>query len=272
LQFFEYLERDSILHKLNPTIKLILIIMLMLVVTFIYEPYTPLLFCIVALIQIMVLGKIAFKPIIKMMLPLLLVLVAITLTSIISYNTASEINPKIIINWWIFKISLNSIKFGLTIGIRTLCFLLYSLLFVLTTEPTDFIISLIIQLKLSPRVGFGTLAGYRFVPLLSAEYQNIYDAHRIRGLKERNNFIAKFGRFKRYAVPLIVIASRKAQRVAIAMDSKCFYAYHKRTYLRDLRIKKIDIVYTVLFVAFSTAVILILSKFKIISWGYMSIK
>ncbi|MCL4385692.1 MAG: energy-coupling factor transporter transmembrane protein EcfT [Cyanobacteria bacterium] len=272
MRFFEYMEKDSILHKINPTVKLILIIVIMLVITFAYDPYTPLIFCVLALIMITALGKINLKQVIKMVLPLILILLAITVTSILSYNTALETNPKIIADWWIFKISLNSLKFGLTIGFRTLCFLLFSLLFVATTEPADFIISLIVQLKLSPRIGFGTLAGYRFIPLLSAEYQNIYDAHKIRGIKDKNGFIAKFMRFKKYSVPLLVTASRKAQRTAIAMDSKCFYAFPKRTYLRDLRIKRNDIIFIILVVTVSAVTIFLLSRFNIIIWGYRSIR
>ena len=272
MQFFEYLEKDSILHKINPSIKLILITILMLVVTFAYDPYTPFIFSVLAIIQITLLGKIPIKQILKMIMPLIFILVGITITSIISYDTSMEKTPQIILYLKGLEITANSITFGFTIGFRILCFLLYSLLFVATTDPTDFILSLIIQLKLSPKIGFGTLAGYRFIPLLTTEYQNIYDAHKIRGVKEKSGLIAKVKRFKKYAVPLMVSATRKAQRVAIAMDSKCFYAFPKRTYLRDVRVRKIDIIYIILFTVLCITIFSVLIKFSILNWGYRSLR
>jgi len=272
MQFFEYYEKDSIIHRINPSVKLILIFILMFIVTFIYDPYTPFIFSVLAFIQITVLARIPFKQVLKMILPLALILAGITITSIISFNTNLEKAPEIIFSLGRVEISVNSIKFGLTIGFRILCFLLYSLLFVATTDPTDFIISLIAQLKLSPKIGFGTLAGYRFVPLLSTEYQSILEAHRIRGIKEHTGAVAKIKRFKKYAVPLMVTAARKAQRVAIAMDSKCFYAYPKRTYLRDIRIRRIDIIYIILFTMLCTTIFIILARLDILSWGYRSLR
>ena len=272
MQFFEYYEGDSIIHRINPAVKLSLIFILMLVVTFVYDPYTPFIFSVLAFIQITVLARIPFKQVMKMILPLALILAGITITSIISFNTGLEEAPKIILTLGKIEISVNSIKFGLTIGFRILCFLLYSLLFVATTDPTDFIISLIVQLKLSPKIGFGTLAGYRFVPLLSTEYQNIYEAHKVRGMKERSGAIAKIKRFKKFAVPLMVTAARKAQRVAIAMDSKGFYAYPERTYLRDIRIRKIDIMYIIIFILICVIIFITLARLGVLSWGYRSLR
>ena len=272
MQFFEYYEGDSIVHRINPAVKLSLIFILVLVITFVYDPYTPFIFSVLALIQIIALARIPSRQVMKMILPLLLILAGITITSIISFNTGMEAAPRILFNIGKIEISVNSIRFGFSIGLRILCFMLYSLLFVATTDPTDFIISLILQFKLSPRIGFGTLAGYRFVPLLSTEYQNIFEAHRVRGMEERSGAIAKIKRFKEFAVPLMVTAARKAQRVAIAMDSKCFYAYPKRTYLRDVRIRKADVSYIIIFILICAIIFITLTWFGVLNWGYRSLR
>lgn len=272
MQFFDYLEKDSILHRLNPSIKLLLIMALMFTVTFVYDPYTTLVFAALGLLQVTLLGKIPITKILTMMLPLLLLLLAITLTSIIAFDVGMEQEPVVLLAIGDFLISRASILFGLTIGLRIFCFLIYSILFVATTDPTDFILSLILQLKLSPRIGYGTLAGYRFVPLLGAEYQNIHQAHMIRGSEQRAGLVQKFKRLKRYAIPLLVGAIRKAQRVAIAMDSKGFMAYSQRTYLRDVRIKKSDIIYVVLVLSIYILLLTLLTHYGIASWGYRSLR
>ncbi len=272
MQFFDYLEKDSVLHRLNPSIKLLLIMALMFAVTFVYDPYTPFFFALLGILQLTVLGKIPLTRIIKMMLPLSFILLAITITSIIAFDVSLEQDPVVILTVGSFIISRTSIMFGIAIGLRILCFLIYSIIFVATTDPTDFILSLILQLKISPRVGYGTLAGYRFVPLLGAEYQNIHQAHMIRGSEEKGGLVQKFKRLKRYSVPLLVGAIRKAQRVAIAMDSKGFMAYAHRTYLRDIRVRKADIVYLSLIIITYTLLLILLTHYGITSWGYRSLR
>jgi len=272
MQFFEYLEKDSVLHRLNPSVKLLLIMALMFAVTFVYDPYTPFTFAVLGILQLTVLGKIPITRIARMILPLSFILLAITVTSIIAFDTSLEQNPSVVLNIRSFIITEASIMFGLTIGLRIFCFLLYSIMFVATTDPTDFILSLILQLKLSPRIGYGTLAGYRFVPLLGTEYQNIHQAHMIRGSEQRAGLIQKFSRLKRYSVPLLVGAIRKAQRVAIAMDSKGFLAYPKRTYLRDVRIRRPDIIYLTLVLLTYTLLLILLTRYGIASWGYRSLR
>ncbi|MGM0368347.1 MAG: energy-coupling factor transporter transmembrane component T family protein [Actinomycetota bacterium] len=272
MQFFEYFEKDSILHRVNPSLKLILIMVLMFAVTFAYDPYTPLIFAVIAVLQLTILGKIPLKSIFKMVLPLSFILFAITITSIIAFNTAAETSPVVVISVGSFIITKASITFGVTIGLRIFCFLLYSILFVATTDPTDFILSLILQLKLNPKIGFGTLAGYRFVPLLSSEYKNIHQAHIIRGAREHKGMVARIKRIKKYAVPLLVGAVRKAQRVAIAMESKSFGSYRDRTYLRQIEIKKSDIIYVTLNILIFAAILAILTINGITVWGYKSIR
>ncbi len=272
MQFFDYVEKDSVLHRINPSLKLLLIMALMFTVTFVYDPYTTFGFALLGMLQLTVLARLPVLKIFKMMLPLTLMLAAITITSIIAFDVSLEQDPVVVLTIGNFLISWASIMFGLTIGLRIFCFLIYSIMFVATTDPTDFILSLILQLRLSPKIGFGTLAGYRFVPLLGAEYQNIHQAHMIRGSEQRQGPLQRIKRLKRYSVPLLVGAIRKAQRVAIAMDSKGFLAYRDRTYLRDVRIKRSDIFYLVIILLTYLLLLAILTHYGITLWGYRSLR
>ncbi|MFO7929378.1 MAG: LemA family protein, partial [Candidatus Humimicrobiaceae bacterium] len=85
-------------------------------------------------------------------------------------------------------------------------------------------------------------------------------------------YMTRIKRIKKYAVPLLVGAVRKAQRVAIAMESKSFGSYRDRTYLRQIEIKKSDIIYVTLNILIFAAILAILTINGITVWGYKSIR
>lgn len=123
---------------------------------------------------------------------------------------------------------------GLSLGLRSLVFASWSLLFVLTTEPTRLMLGLIQHCKLAPRFGYGLMAAYRFLPLFREELQQVRAAHRIRGLGETGGLAGKWRQMKRYSIPLLASAVRKAERVAVAMESKGFDDSPDRVFYRRI--------------------------------------
>lgn len=77
---------------------------------------------------------------------------------------------------------MGSIIVSMSLALRSLCFIGLSLLFAFTTDPTKFMLSLMQQVRLSPKLTYGILAGYRFVPTFKHELDLLKKAHRIRGL------------------------------------------------------------------------------------------
>nr|WGD69179.1 CbiQ family ECF transporter T component [Bacillus subtilis] len=82
-----------------------------------------------------------------------------------------------------YSISINSdnVSVGISLGFRILCFSALSMMFVFTTDPILFMLSLVQQCRLSPKLAYGVIAGFRFLPLLKDEVQLIQQAHKIRG-------------------------------------------------------------------------------------------
>jgi energy-coupling factor transport system permease protein len=138
---------------------------------------------------------------------------------------------------------------GGAIGLRVLCFTAYSLLFVLTTDPTDFVVTLVQHWRLSPRIAYASLAAFRFVPLFRAEAESIRLAHKVRGLGEGRGLTGSWEAWRRFAIPLLASAIRRAERVAIAMESKGFDGAASRTYFRAIRWRPIDLLFLVAMVA-----------------------
>jgi energy-coupling factor transport system permease protein len=113
-------------------------------------------------------------------------------------------------------------------------------LFVLTTDKVAFILSLIQQCRVSPKLAYGILAGYRFLPLLTNELTTIRSAHLVRGARTKTS---RLTRYKQYTIPLLASAIRKAERTAVAMESKGFTGERDRTYYRSYHIRWTDWVF-----------------------------
>ena len=111
----------------------------------------------------------------------------------------------------------------------------------LTTDPVDFVVALIHQGRLPVRVGYAVFAAYRFMPLIQEELDNIRAAHQVRGDTHRPGLIARVRQTFGYAIPLLAISVRRAERVALAMDSRGFGARPDRTYFRSTRLSRADL-------------------------------
>ncbi len=146
-----------------------------------------------------------------------------------------------------------------THALRILSLTLGTLLFVLTTDAMDYIRALVQQWRLPYRIGYSAMAAYRFVPMLTSELRVIQNAHKVRGISERGGLQAQYDRAKRYAVPLLATAILKAERTALAMDSRAFGAFETRTYLRRFRFTLQDWLFVIAFWGTSRAFVLILA-------------
>ena len=89
----------------------------------------------------------------------------------------------------------------------------------------------------------------RFIPTLSDEYERIRMAQMSRGADfEGGNVIERARKIIPVLVPLFVSAIRRADRLALAMDARCYHGGEGRSKLHPLKYGKADyIAYAVLF-------------------------
>lgn len=139
-------------------------------------------------------------------------------------------------------------KVAISLSLRSLCFFALSLLFVLTTDSTKFMLRLMQQLKFPPKLTFGILSGYRFLPAFQYELQILRQAHRIRGIPKPKGIKDRLQQFRRYLIPLLAEAIRKSERVAIAMESKGFTGSTDRIHYHKVVVDKRDWLFLVFFI------------------------
>jgi energy-coupling factor transport system permease protein len=230
MKVFAFRDGDSFLHRLNPLTKLAFAVVMLLVLTIVADPATPLILTVLLLLTLAWLGRVRLSDLVRILIPSAILGFGIIWTTALFYVSGPTGGGRVL--WALGPLSLTDqgLAYALTIFLRLQGFLAASLLFVLTTDPTDFIQALIQKLRLSYRFGYGTLAAYHFVPQFDTELATIRAAQRIRVIGDGGGPIDALRRYVGYMIPLLAGAVRKAERVALAMDARGFGACPTRTY------------------------------------------
>lgn len=238
---FGFYMGDSFLHRRNPALKLLSVMVPVFAVTMAFDPWTPLAFFGVALLALRLLGRVPIRSIARP-LAFFFALGGIGFLGSNAFFYAPTGDQPLTTLWNVgsLRVTVEGIRVGVSLSVRMMAIVIYSIVFVTTTDPTDFVLSLIQQGRFPFRLGYGILVAYRFLPLWRSELDIIRAAHRIRGVGERMSIKGRWDQLRRYAVPLLASAIRKAERVAIAMESRAFGALPERTYYRRLRVGGAD--------------------------------
>jgi energy-coupling factor transport system permease protein len=226
------------LARRNPCMKLLAVALAALALTFVFDPLTPAALFVLTLLAGRILGGLSLGKQLKPLWIFLVAGVAILLANIL-FNKENA-TAEALVYLGSLKITGPALWAAGTLWFRLLAFALLSLVFVKTTEPQRLILSLVHQLHLNYRVAFGTMVGYRMLPLLRSDYLIIRAAQRVRGVREVRGILHLWARSRRYALPLLTGAVRKAGRVAMAMDARAFGALPGRTYRERVVVQRAD--------------------------------
>jgi len=137
---------------------------------------------------------------------------------------------------------------GLFISLRLLLLVLGSNLLIFTTSPialTDGMEYLLSPLQIfrvpSHEIALMMTIALRFIPTLIVEAEKIIKAQMARGADfESGNLIRRARSYLPLLIPLFVTVFRRADELALAMESRCYRGGKGRTKFRELRIKRSD--------------------------------
>ena len=161
------------------------------------------------------------------------------------------------------RITTGGVEAAILYTLRFLFLLLMGSLLMLTTQPmalTDAAERLLAPLaRLGVPVSEGMLVlsiALRFVPTLGEDARAIANAQIARGAKlEGGRFRDRIAAFIPLAVPLFSAAVRHADRLAGAMEARCYTGGTGRTHYRELRFHRRDAIAAVAFVLYLVALI-----------------
>lgn len=246
----QYVPGQSIIHRLDPRTKIIIIFFFVFIVFFANSVLSYGVLTAFALAS-MFTTRIPMYYIIKGLTPVWFLIVFTFLLHLIVTKEGS-----VLIEFLGFKIYSGALIQGFAISMRFFLLILVTSLLTLTTTPieiTDAIENLLHPLK---KVKFPVheLAlmmsiSLRFIPTLMQETEKISRAQASRGvdfrtgpLKERVKAVVPL------LVPLFVSAFKRAEDLAMAMEARGYHGGEGRTKLRELKIEKRDIFIYILFV------------------------
>ena len=238
----QYYPVDSVVHRLDPRMKLVLTI-LFIVEVFLTHSFPGYLLLLAFLFFACKMAKVPFRLLLKGLRPLRWIILITFLLNL--FFTGGD---DVWISFWIIRITREGILQALFYSLRLVFLVAGTSLLTLTTSPislSDGIENLLSPLK---RIHFPahelammmTIA-LRFIPTLLEETDKIMKAQMARGADfESGNLIVRAKSMVPLLVPLFVSAFRRAGDLAMAMESRCYHGGDGRTRLRVLRITKND--------------------------------
>lgn len=241
--FGQYFPADSVVHKLDPRAKIIMLIAY-LVIIFCAFNYVSL----AAVVLFTVIYIAASRIPVKFYLKSLKVIVAIVLiTSVLNlfYGTGEPLWQ-----WGILKITVDGINRAIMVTVRIICLILASSCLTFTTSPTDLTDAVERLMKPLNKIHFPVheiammmSLALRFVPTLLEETDKIMQAQKARGADmESGNIIKRVKALIPVLIPLFVSAFRRAYEIATAMECRCYQGGSGRTRMKIIHMEKRDAV------------------------------
>lgn len=239
----QYFPGDTIVHRLDPRIKII-IISLFIGSLFFINSFIPYLFILGFILAVVKISKIPLKFIIKGIKPLLfIILITFTINVFLTKGEVLyELGPLVVTK--------EGLSLAVFMALRLIFLITGTSLLTLTTSPialTDGIEKLLSPFK---KVGLPahelammmTIA-LRFIPTLLEETDKIMKAQMARGADfESGNILSRAKNLVPLLVPLFINAFRRADELATAMEARCYRGGDNRTRLNELKLKRLDIV------------------------------
>lgn len=237
----QYYQADSIIHKLDPRVKLVATI-IFIISLFVVQNFIGYIIAALFLVLAIKLSKVPFRFMIKGMKAIVFLLMITVVFNL--FLTPGEA----LISIWKLTITKEGLKTAVFMAIRLMFLIVGSSIMTLTTTPnslTDGMEKLLNPLK-KIKVPVHEIAmmmsiALRFIPILIEETDKIMKAQIARGADfESGNLIKKAKSLVPLLVPLFISAFRRANDLAMAMEARCYRGGEHRTKMKPLKYKRRD--------------------------------
>ena len=257
----QYFPGDTVVHRLDPRTKILLVV-IYIVALFQAEGWVG--YGLVTLVTLVCMALSNIKPssMFKGVKPMLFIIVLTALLNIF-YTEGTPVRPGWIITW-------EGIARAVQMMLRIILLISGTFLLTYTTSPialTDGLEMLLSPLKkLKVPVHEMTMMmsmALRFIPTLIAETDKIMSAQKARGADfETGSLVQRAKALLPILVPLFVSAFKRADELAVAMESRCYHGGEGRTRMKQLKMQRRDYIALILGLLF-LAVMIALKRFKL---------
>ena len=237
----QYFPGDSVFHRMDPRTKLILVI---LYIVALFQATNFLSYAVMALVTVTVIkiSQVPPKALVRGLKPIVIIIV---LTAVLNMFYT---DGHVIFQIWKLKLTVEGIIKAFFMVIRIVMLICGTFLLTYTTAPVALTDGL--ELLLNPlkklhvpvhEMSMMMSMALRFIPTLIEETDKIMSAQKARGADfESGNLIQRAKALLPILVPLFVSAFRRADELAIAMESRCYHGGEGRTRMKQLRYQRLD--------------------------------
>lgn len=253
----QYYQTDSVIHRLDPRLKIIATLIYIISIFIFTNPYVYL-FATLFLIFVVAASKV---PVGFMMRGLKAVFTLLLITVVFNMFLIPG-DP--LVTFWKLSISREGLTTAILMAYRLIILILGSSVMTLTTTPnqlTDGLESVMKPLKVFKmpvhEVAMMMSIALRFIPILMEETDKIIKAQTARGASfDDKNIIKKAKSLVPILVPLFISAFRRANDLAMAMEARCYRGGEGRTKMKPLKYQKRDFMGYIVMLVYLAGIIL----------------
>lgn len=256
-----YVERDSSIHRLDGSIKFLLMI-LWIAAVFLFNDLRVFIGFFLGGLFLLKAAKIKFSEI----RPLFIFILIFTLANsifliLITPEHGSELagSSTVLLDIFGRRVTGETLWFALTLSMKYLAVFPIMILFIFTTHPTRFASSLA-RIGVSYKVAYAINIALRYIPDVRDEFVIIMKAQEARGVpfhKGDANLITRFNNYKNILVPLVISSLNRIDVVSNAMTLRGFGIEKTRTWYGARKYEVGDFVtLALMIVGFTSALVL----------------
>ena len=252
----QYVPGESLLHKADPRVKIILAIVFMTTLLLVKSYVGFAVFSLFTLFIILTAG-ISVKYTLKGLKPIMFIM---AFTAVVNIFT---IKGTPVFEYGFVHITYEGIELSVKTALRLTLLIIGASMLTLTTTPislTDGIEKLIGPLRRfgvpAHEIAMMMSIAIRFIPTLLDETDKIMKAQASRGADfDTGNFMQRAKSFVPVLVPLFISAFRRADELATAMEARCYRGSVGRTRMKQLKLTSADLIISLVMFVFAVCIL-----------------
>ena len=246
INLFNYIDRPSPIHRLTGACKLVCLIAWSLAAMTSF--YTPLLIAMtVAAFLLFRWAKLRLKDI-SFVLGLMIVYIVMNnvLIFLFSPNHGTSIYGTETVLFKLFgpyAVTAEQLFYHLNVILKNACTIPIVLLFVCTTNPSEFAASLN-RIGVSYKISYAVALALRYIPDIQREYRDISLAQQARGteMSKKASLVDRLKAASSILIPLILSSMERIETISNAMELRGFGKSPKHTWYSGRKFSKMDVI------------------------------
>jgi len=242
---FGYIKKESPIHSLTGTTKLLMTIILSIAVMITYD--TRFLTGVIAGSAILfMISKIQFRDI-RLVIALIAVIMLINCIAIYLFSPEEGVKiygtrHELFHIAGRYSVTKEQLFYMLNVVLKYFSVLPLALVFITTTEPSEFASSLN-SIGVSYKIAYSVALALRYIPDVRRDYHEIAQAQQARGIdmSKKVRLTRRIKNASAILLPLVFTSLSRIDLITNAMELRSFGKHKKRTWYRIRKFQKIDL-------------------------------